>query len=93
MNTQQSFDAGRSFDAAQYQQNASFVPALGDVILGWLAPQPGEHILDLGAGDGVLTAKLVAAGMEVVAGSPKAYEGLIEVLAPHVPADLRPARA
>ncbi len=68
MNTQQRFDAGRSFDAAQYQQNASFVPALGDVILGWLAPQPGEHILDLGAGDGVLTAKLVAAGARVVAG-------------------------
>jgi SAM-dependent methyltransferase len=68
MNTQQSFDAGRSFDAAQYQQNASFVPALGDVILGWLAPQPGEHILDLGAGDGVLTEKLVAAGAHVVAG-------------------------
>lgn len=68
MNTQQRFDAGRSFDAAQYQQNASFVPALGDVILGWLAPQPGEHILDLGAGDGVLTEKLVAAGAHVVAG-------------------------
>jgi trans-aconitate methyltransferase len=31
-----------------------------------LAPQPGEHILDLGCGDGALTAKLVAMGCHVV---------------------------
>ena len=52
MNSTQRFDAARSFDAAQYQQNASFVPALGDVILGWLNPQPGERILDPSCGTG-----------------------------------------
>ena len=51
--THATLDAGRSFDAAQYQQNAAFVPQLGNVILGWLDPRPGEVILDLGAGDGV----------------------------------------
>ena len=31
-----------------------------------LAPRPGENILDLGCGDGVLTEKIVAAGATVV---------------------------
>jgi 2-polyprenyl-3-methyl-5-hydroxy-6-metoxy-1,4-benzoquinol methylase len=32
-----------------------------------LAPRPGERILDLGCGDGVLTKKLADLGCEVVA--------------------------
>lgn len=59
--------AARSFEPENYQRNAAFVPKLGAEILGWLAPQPGERILDLGAGDGVLTESLVAAGARVVA--------------------------
>lgn len=59
-------DAAQSWDPRRYAQNASFVPARGDVVLGWLNVQPGEEILDLGCGDGVLTEQLVAAGAKVI---------------------------
>ncbi len=49
-----------------YQQHTGFVPILGAPVLELLAPKPGEHILDLGCGDGALTEKLVAAGAEVI---------------------------
>ena len=45
---------------------AAFVPALGAPVLDLLAPKPGERILDLGCGDGVLTQRLIEAGCDVV---------------------------
>jgi trans-aconitate methyltransferase len=54
------------WNASRYAANAAFVPALGQPVLDLLQPRAGEHILDLGCGDGVLTERLVAAGAHVV---------------------------
>lgn len=56
----------QSWSAAGYAANAHFVPALAQPVLDLLQPQPGERILDLGCGDGILTEKLVALGVKVV---------------------------
>ncbi len=55
------------WSAQRYAETAHFVPALGAPVLELLMPVPGEHILDLGCGDGVLTEKIAAAGAVVVA--------------------------
>ena len=59
--------ARQHWSAERYAETAHFVPALGAPVLELLAPSPGEHILDLGCGDGVLTEKIAAAGATVVA--------------------------
>jgi trans-aconitate methyltransferase len=56
----------QTWNASNYATHAGFVPALGQPVLDLLQPQPGERILDLGCGDGVLTEKVVAAGAQVV---------------------------
>jgi SAM-dependent methyltransferase len=54
-----------AWDPALYAANAAFVPALGNVALEWLAVRPGERVLDLGCGDGALTARIAALGAVV----------------------------
>jgi len=51
---------------SDYAKHAAFVPALGEPALRLLDPQPGELILDLGCGDGVLTEKIAAVGARVI---------------------------
>src|ERR1700740_2668361 len=57
----------QTWDPAPYATNARFVSDLGTPVLELLAPRPGERILDLGCGDGVLTKRLVELGCDVVA--------------------------
>jgi trans-aconitate methyltransferase len=54
------------WSAQRYAETAHFVPTLGVPVLELLMPAAGEHILDLGCGDGVLTEKIAAAGATVV---------------------------
>ena len=54
------------WDAADYARVGAFVPALGAAALDLLDPQPGEHILDVGCGDGTLTMQIRERGADVV---------------------------
>ena len=56
----------QTWDPERYARNARFVSDLGMPVVQLLAPRPGERILDLGCGDGVLAAKLAEMGCEVV---------------------------
>lgn len=53
------------WDAGAYAETARFVTDLGAPVLDLLDPRPGERVLDLGCGDGVLTAAIAARGTEV----------------------------
>jgi trans-aconitate methyltransferase len=56
----------QAWDPAGYARTASFVPRLGAPLVDQLDPRPGELVLDVGCGDGVLTESLVARGASVI---------------------------
>ncbi|MCA8878754.1 MAG: methyltransferase domain-containing protein [Rhodobacteraceae bacterium] len=58
--------AGQSWSAQGYAHHAGFVSELGGPLVDLLDPRGDERILDLGCGDGALTARLAQSGAEVV---------------------------
>lgn len=66
MDKRDAFAMPQTWDPGRYVANARFVAELGMPVVDLLAPKAGEKILDLGCGDGFLTAKLAAMGCEVL---------------------------
>ncbi len=54
------------WSASDYARNGRFVQEMAGAVFAMLAPRPGERILDLGCGDGTLTAEIKAAGADVL---------------------------
>ena len=50
--------AQQNWDASEYRQHAAFVALLARDLIDLLNPQPGEAILDIGCGDGRLSAEI-----------------------------------
>ncbi|HUG46506.1 MAG TPA: methyltransferase domain-containing protein [Sphingomicrobium sp.] len=54
------------WDAGDYVRVGGFVAELGQAALDLLDPKPGELILDIGCGEGALTARIVERGAKVI---------------------------
>ena len=59
-------DGQQHWNAEDYAHHARFVADLARPLVGMLDPKPGETILDLGCGDGVLTAEIQKLGANAI---------------------------
>jgi SAM-dependent methyltransferase len=57
----------QTWNPETYRRDGAFVHELAGGVLEWLAARPGEHVLDLGCGDGQLTERIAASGASVTA--------------------------
>jgi SAM-dependent methyltransferase len=84
----------QTWDPHAYGREGAFVHKLAGGVVDWLDAQPGERILDLGCGDGQLTARLAATGaiMTGVDASPEmvAAARALGIHADHAPAENLP---
>lgn len=56
----------KDWNARLYRENTGYISDMGMPVIDLLHPCPGERILDIGCGDGILTEKIAALGCEVV---------------------------
>jgi len=66
MQNDTSASSNQTWNCETYDNHARFVSDLAGTVVKWLAPRKGEQVLDLGCGDGALSAQLVNAGCQVI---------------------------
>jgi trans-aconitate methyltransferase len=81
------------WNASLYDDKFAFVSKYGEDLIGWLAPQKGERILDLGCGTGQLASEIAEYGAKVTGldHSPQMIEKAAAAY-PHLRFDVKDAR-